>query len=154
MRVHEIVTGTVLALAAAGALAACGSAKTAAIPTSTTPATTTTTVAPSPTTTTDAPSAKTVYVQPPVTHTVYVTPAAPTLTACATPGVRTPAYDTIYAGPNTSCQFAWNVASSYAGPGPEYAYSPVTGENYLMNCTLAGAGTVICTGGNNAYVQF
>ena len=154
MRVHEIVAGAVLALAAAGALTACGSAMPAAIPTSTAPAITTTTVAPPPTTTTDAPSAKTVYVQPPDTRTVYVTPTAPTLTACTTPGVRTSVYDTIYAGPNTSCQFALNVAASYTGPGPDYAYSPVTGANYLMNCAIAGAGTVICTGGNNAYVQF
>jgi hypothetical protein len=124
MRVHQIVVGTVLVLATAGALAACGSATPAAIRTFTTPVTTTTTVAPTTTTTTDVPSVKTVYVQPPVTHTVYVAPPAPALTACSSLGVPTPTYDAIYAGPNTSCPFAWNVASNYIGPGPEYAYSP------------------------------
>jgi hypothetical protein len=154
MRVHQVVAGTVLVLATAGALAACGSVKPTAIPTFTTPVNMTTTVAPTTTTTTDAPSVKTVYVQPPATHTVYMAPPAPVLTVCSSLGVRTPAYEAVYAGPNTSCQFAWNVASNYIGPGPEYAYSPVTGESYLMNCDIAGAGTVICTGGNNAYVQF
>jgi len=58
------------------------------------------------------------------------------------------------AGSDTSCPFALNVAQDYTGPGADYAYSPVTGLNYIMNCGVVGAGTVICTGGDDAYVQF
>ncbi len=62
----------------------------------------------------------------------------------------------MYAGPNTSCAFAQNVAANYTGYGADYAYSPVTGQNYTMYCN--GPGTyqdvVTCTGGNNASVQF
>jgi len=47
-----------------------------------------------------------------------------------------------------------NVAANYTGPGLDYAYSPVTGQTYAMDCEIYGAGTVICTGGNNAMVQF
>jgi hypothetical protein len=61
--------------------------------------------------------------------------------------------DGVYAGPNTSCSFAANVAQNYTGPGADYASSPVTGQNYTMNCTES-SGTVTCTGGNNASVQF
>jgi hypothetical protein len=61
--------------------------------------------------------------------------------------------DGVYAGPNTSCSFAANVAQNYTGPGADYASSPVTGQDYTMNCTEF-SGTVTCTGGNNASVQF
>jgi hypothetical protein len=61
--------------------------------------------------------------------------------------------DGLYAGPNTSCSFAANVAQNYTGPGADYASSPVTGQDYTMNCTES-SGTVTCTGGNNASVQF
>jgi len=61
--------------------------------------------------------------------------------------------DGVYAGPNTSCSFAANVAQNYTGPGADYASSPVTGQDYTMNCTES-SGTVTCTGGNNASVQF
>ena len=61
---------------------------------------------------------------------------------------------TIWAGPGTSCAFAMNVAAAYAGPGVRYVYSPVTGQTYAMTYQVVGAGTVIATGGNNAYVQF
>ena len=62
----------------------------------------------------------------------------------------------MFAGANTSCPFALNVAADYTGPGADYAYSPVTGLDYTMNCTntLAQPGTVTCTGGDNAFVQF
>jgi hypothetical protein len=60
----------------------------------------------------------------------------------------------VYAGADTSCPFALNVAANYAGPGADYAYSPVTGLNYTMTCNTWGYGNVTCTGGDNASVQF
>ena len=61
----------------------------------------------------------------------------------------------IYAGPNTSDAFAQNVVSAWSGtPGVAYVYSPVTGQTYAMTYQIVGAGTVIATGGNGAYVQF
>ena len=60
----------------------------------------------------------------------------------------------VYAGANTSCPFAENVAANYTGPGADYAYSPVTGLNYTMTCNEAGYGNVTCTGGDDASVQF
>ena len=61
----------------------------------------------------------------------------------------------IYAGPNTSDAFAQNVVSAWSGtPGVQYVYSPVTGQTYAMTYQVVGAGTVIATGGNGAYVQF
>jgi hypothetical protein len=61
----------------------------------------------------------------------------------------------IYAGANTSDAFAQAVASAWSGtPGVAYVYSPVTGQTYAMTYQVVGAGTVIATGGNGAYVQF
>lgn len=61
----------------------------------------------------------------------------------------------VYAGSATSDAFAENVVASYpSGPGTAYVYSPVTGQSYEMTYTIQGAGTVIATGGNGAYVQF
>ena len=57
----------------------------------------------------------------------------------------------VYAGADTSCSFALNVAADYTGTGPDYAYSPVTGLSYTMNCY--DSNPIICTGGNNALVQ-
>jgi hypothetical protein len=65
----------------------------------------------------------------------------------------------VYAGPNTSCAFAQNVAADYngaaydAGPQVETVYSPVTGESYSMTYTWSD-GVVTATGGNDASVQF
>jgi hypothetical protein len=80
---------------------------------------------------------------------VYVPeqPPAPTLTDCG---------GDVYAGADTSCPFALNVEANYTGAGADYAYSPVTGQSYTMNCD-GGAGaldTVTCTGGDNALVEF
>jgi hypothetical protein len=72
-------------------------------------------------------------------------PAAPALTDCG---------GGVYAGADTSCPFALNVTEGYTGPGADYAYSPATGLTYTMNCTLEGASTVVCTGADNAYVQW
>ena len=61
----------------------------------------------------------------------------------------------IYAGADTSDAFAMNVVAAWAGtPGVQYVYSPVTGQIYAMTYQVVGAGTVIATGGNGAYVQF
>jgi Flp pilus assembly protein TadG len=60
----------------------------------------------------------------------------------------------ISVGPNTSCAFAFNVASELydAGGGSRTlsVYSPTTGRYYTMTC-VAGVPTV-CRGGNNAIV--
>jgi len=130
-------------LALIGGLAACGSATQAAPPraavtvTATPPPTVTVTPTPTPTKT------KTVVVVP--AQTVYE-PAAPALTNCG---------GGVYAGANTSCPFALNVAQAYQTdwtPGSAiYAYSPVTGSTYAMSCY--GSDPTTCTGGNNALVE-
>jgi uncharacterized protein YceK len=60
----------------------------------------------------------------------------------------------ISAGPNTTCPFALNVAAEYLSQGGGtisiVVYSPVTGQDYTMNC-VAGVPSV-CRGGNNAVV--
>jgi hypothetical protein len=65
----------------------------------------------------------------------------------------------LYVGPDTSCPFAQNVESNYTGLGADYASSPVTGQNYTMNCVagygnLNGGDSVVCTGGDNALVEW
>ena len=55
----------------------------------------------------------------------------------------------VYAGPETTCPFAQNVEANYTGLGADYAYSPVTGEDYTMNCVagygnLNGGDSVVC----------
>jgi hypothetical protein len=150
-------------LAAGLGLAACGSLKSAPAVTHTvtgapaaalTPTATPAPTTPAPTTPAPAPT-KTVYVPvqaPAPAKTVYVpvqapAPAAPALTDCG---------GDVYAGADTSCPFALNVEADYTGAGADYAYSPVTGLSYTMNCD-GGAGaldTVTCTGGDNALVEF
>jgi hypothetical protein len=82
---------------------------------------------------------------PPVQPVQPVQPAQPQGTSCGA---------NVSAGANTSCPFALNVAATYlsAGGGTQsvVVYSPVTGQNYTMNC-VAGVPSV-CTGGNNAVV--
>ena len=91
---------------------------------------------------------------------VYAAPApapAPALTACGT-GVHG---EQVYANGNTSCSFALNVEQAFvnggywyqAGTSQFYAYSPVTGQSYLMTSSSTG-NPVVVTGGNNALVQF
>ena len=60
----------------------------------------------------------------------------------------------VYAGNSeTSCQFALSTAEAYHAYGngsqPFDVYSPVTGRNYTMTCTVAGS---VCQGGDNALV--
>ena len=73
--------------------------------------------------------------------------------APAAPAGLTDCGSNLYAGPDTSCPFAQNVEANYTGLGADYAYSPVTGQDYTMNC-VAGTDDVVCTGGNNAYVEW
>jgi hypothetical protein len=59
----------------------------------------------------------------------------------------------------TSCPFAENVESAWnssgaSGSGTVTAYSPVTEQTYAMYCTPNDTGYEVCTGGNNAYVEF
>jgi hypothetical protein len=58
---------------------------------------------------------------------------------------------------DTSCPFAENVESAWessGGASSVTAHSPVTGLAYTMSCTASGTGYEVCTGGDNAYVEF
>ncbi len=75
-------------------------------------------------------------------------------TTQSTGGTRSCA-DGVSAGPNTSCEFAFNVFNEYnrsGGSSTISVYSPVTGRTYTMYCS--GSGPTICAGGNNASVYF
>ena len=148
-----IITAAIVA--SIGGLAACGSHPVAAAA----PAPTVTkTVIPTPTVTktvipTPTPTV-TKTVVPVPTKTVYVAPAAqaaPALTDCGNNGSAE-----VYAGADTSCPFALNVAEAFslnAGFTNTFnVYSPVTGLSYVMTCTVAG-NPVVCTGGNSALVE-
>ena len=57
----------------------------------------------------------------------------------------------------TSCPFAENVESAWESSGGASAVtasSPATGLTYTMSCTATGTGYEVCTGGDNAYVEF
>jgi hypothetical protein len=57
----------------------------------------------------------------------------------------------------TSCPFAENVESAWESSGDASsvtAYSPATGLTYTMSCNASGTGYEVCTGGNNAYLEF
>jgi hypothetical protein len=59
----------------------------------------------------------------------------------------------IYAGPNTSCAFALNVAYDYflnGRPRRFQSYSPITGAVYNVYCR--GHHPTVCVAGNNASV--
>jgi hypothetical protein len=91
-------------------------------------------------------AAKTATASPPAaTPAPPVQPAQPAGTSCGA---------NISAGANTTCPFALNTAAAYLGQGggntSVVVFSPVTGQNYTMNC-VAGVPTV-CSGGNNAVV--
>lgn len=156
MKFIKLAAVPAIALAAGLGLTACGSLKSApavthtvtAVPTAVTPTATPAPTTPAPTTPAPTTPAPTMPVPAPAT-TVYVPeqPPAPTLTDCG---------GDVYAGADTSCPFALNVEANYTGAGADYAYSPVTGQSYTMNCD-GGAGaldTVTCTGGDNALVEF
>jgi glucodextranase-like protein len=88
--------------------------------------------------------------------TVRVIQAAP---ATASDGATSYAGQTscggdLAVGPNTTCAFAEDVRSAYAGSGPGtvVAYSPVTNRTYAMSCSAGSY--AVCTGGDNAAVYF
>jgi hypothetical protein len=63
----------------------------------------------------------------------------------------------VYARSATSTAFAQNVVAAWKQDptaGVKQVYSPVTGQAYAMTYSTMGAGTVVATGGNGAYVQF
>jgi len=69
--------------------------------------------------------------------------------------------DRVFAGPDTSCPFAQNVRERYIpfeheGSVIIHVYSPVTQEDYAMNCVTTGTtdNYVTCRGGDNAVVTF
>ena len=152
MSIKTIYAG-IGALALIGGLAACGSAASSSPAVApTVHVTQTVTAVPTPTVTVTAKPASTVTKT--VSTPVYVAP--PALPAYIPVANGTNCGGGVYAGANTSCQFALNVAADYTGAGADYAYSPVTGLNYTMYCN-GGEGvldTVTCTGGNNALVNF
>jgi hypothetical protein len=82
----------------------------------------------------------------PVTRTrvVYATRPVPVTSGGCDPGLQI--------GARTSCAFAENVRAAYRGPGTVMAYSPVTHRTYAMTCT--GGSTVVCSGGDGAWVSF
>ena len=136
--------GTVTAVALTGhhgtaPAAAAAPARTATPPAAVTP--------PAPKTTVPAPA-------PAPTKTIIV--QAPQAPAAAQPASALRYVGNgIYAGANTSDAFAQAVVSAWSGtPGVAYVYSPVTEQTYAMTYQVVGAGTVIATGGNGAYVQF
>ena len=144
MKLNKVIVIPALALTAGLGLAACGSVK---APAAAPPVTDTVTApAPAPKPATPAPPA---LAPPPRAPAAPVPPAppAPALTYCG---------GDVYAGADTSCPFALNVAADYTGFGADYAYSPVTGMDYIMSCD-GGSGArdlVTCTGGDNALVEF
>ena len=161
-RITTAGAGALLVGGLAGGLAACGGNSGSSAPagggTSTSGPTVTvtapTTQAPahSPTVSQAPTPGATKYVPVPgPTKYVYVPqPAAPSGASCDSSG--------LFAGEHTSCQFAAEVEAAYWANGgisgsTVSAYSPVTGTTYSMDCTEA-VGTVTCTGGNDAVVEF
>ena len=159
MSIKTICAG-IGALALIGGLAACGSAGSsapAAVPT--VRVTQTVTAVPTPTVTVTAKPTPTVTKTKNVVTPVYVAPPA------AYSGFRAVGTgadgEEVYANSNTSDAFALNVESAYvsggywyqAGTSQFYAYSPVTGETYLMTSSSVGD-PVVVTGGNDAAVEF
>ena len=138
--------GTVTAVALTGHHGT-APARTATPPAAVTPSAPKTTVpAPAP--------AKTIIIQKPV---IVQQPPAPQTVAPATPGGLRELNNGVWAGSSTSNAFALAVVAAWQSdpnPGVKYVYSPVTGQTYAMTYQIVGAGTVIATGGNGAYVQF
>jgi serine/threonine-protein kinase len=140
MKLIKLAAIPVIGLTVGLGLAACGSSTPTPAATVTASSAPTTPAATTPAAAAPAQPApvKTVYVQAPA-----AAPApAPVLTDCG---------GGVYAGADTSCPFALNVAANYTGTGPDYAYSPVTGLSYTINCS--DSNPIICTGGDNALVQ-
>jgi hypothetical protein len=60
----------------------------------------------------------------------------------------------VFVGQDTSCPFAKNVAKAWlrSGGSAVRAFSPVTGQTYVMHCTSGEPH--VCRGGTNALVVF
>lgn len=63
----------------------------------------------------------------------------------------------VFVGPDTSCSFAKDVEKAYNATGSlgvatVTAFSPVTGQTYVMRCI--GVSPHVCRGGTNALVEF
>ena len=158
MKLNKVVAIPALALAAGLSLAACGSAKAPAAAPAITHTVTAPAAAPKPTTSAPTTAAP---VAPAPAKTVYVAPAASAPAAPAAPAspALTDCGNYLYVNADTSCPFAQNVEANYTGLGADYAYSPATRENYTMNCVagygnLYGGDSVVCTGGDNALVEW
>ena len=156
MKLNKVIAIPVLALAGGLGLGACGNQ---AAPHAAPAVTHAVTAAPAPTTpapTTAAPAP--VVVVPAPAKTVYVPPPAPVGPSGVNCGADQNGYG-VYAGANTSCPFALDVAADYngaaydAGPQVITVYSPVTGLNYSMTYTWSD-GFITAIGGNDASVQF
>ena len=152
--VAALVAGTALfcGMGSVTAVALTGHQGTAPAKTATPPAAVT---PPAPKTTVPAPApTKTIIIQKPV---IVQQPPAPQTVAPATPGGLRELNNGVWAGSSTSNAFALAVVAAWQSdpnPGVKYVYSPVTGQTYAMTYQIVGAGTVIATGGNGAYVQF
>ena len=100
-----------------------------------------------------------VTVTPPAQKIIVAPPApqvaVPPAPAPAAPSGYTYAGDGVWAGPNTSAAFALSVHQAWldAGePASVTAYSPVTGQVYVM--TQTGSAPYVFIGGNSASVEF
>jgi hypothetical protein len=94
----------------------------------------------------------------PAVTQIVPAPAAPAAPAGASQYCGSPAdQGGISVNSVTSCPFAENVESAWessGGASSVTASSPATGLTYTMSCTASGTGYEVCTGGNNAYVEF
>jgi hypothetical protein len=146
----KVISASAVAIASAGAIAGCGATTTVReIPAPAASSAQAATTAPAPAATVPQ-SAASASAAP-----VAAAPAAPagTVSYCGSPAGQ----GGISVNADTSCPFAENVESAWqasGGAGSVTAYSPVTGLAYTMSCTASGTGYEVCTGGDNAYVEF
>jgi hypothetical protein len=158
---NKVISAGAIALVSVGAVAGCGGGTTTVREIPVEAASSGQTATPSPA------SART---EPTAAASEPAEPAAPApaASAPAAAGAAGPAAGLSYCGSpadqggisvnaDTSCPFAENVESAWessGGAGSVTAYSPVTGQAYTMSCTASGTGYEVCTGGDNAWVEF
>jgi hypothetical protein len=77
---------------------------------------------------------------------------SPPSSSSSSSGGGTDCGDGVSVGPNTTCDFAQNVAQAYRESGSSVvrAYSPARGDTFAMSCS--GTDPVVCRGGDNASV--
>jgi hypothetical protein len=145
-----VISASAVAIASAGAIAGCGATTTVReipAPAASSAQAATTAPAPAATVPQSAASAS--------SAPAAAAPAGPAdaVSYCGSPADQ----GGISVNADTSCPFAENVESAWqssGGAGSVTAYSPVTGTAYTMSCTASGTGYEVCTGGDNAYVEF